>query len=210
MSSGRTQHRCWPYGCSDISPHVLSSECILEGSFFHSPLKQSLYHRPILIAAVYLWEDRFYLQWLLFLVIPQWAHCRTVLIQSRNQQKYGEGAGVGCKRNPEKDKRWKENVASAAVTPQAVLCRRYNSCNSDICIHVYIHTYIHTYQTYTHTYTVIVRKTKVEKTSWKTQYRREDNIKVRLRQDVMVVDSNGSSIGSYIHRDAPPPAIQSG
>ena len=69
---------------------------------------------------------------------------------------------------------------------------------------------MYTYISNIHTYTVIVRKTKVEKTTWKTQYRREDNIKVRLRQDVMVVDSNVSSTGYYIHRDAPPAAIQSG
>jgi len=109
---------------SDVSPSVLSSEYVLECSVFHSPSK------AVFVAAAYLDQcnllgGRCCSQWLLFLLIPQEAHSRAVLILYRNQQSTEKGLGLDVREIRRKINRWEENVASLAVTLRTVLCRRY-------------------------------------------------------------------------------------
>ena len=118
---------------SDVSPSVLRSEYILECSVFHSP-SEAVFVPAEYLDQCNLWGGRFCSQWLLFLLIPQEAHSRAVLILSRNQQSTEKGLGLDVREIRRKINQWKENVASVAVT---LHCRRYNLSNCDIYIHVY-------------------------------------------------------------------------
>jgi hypothetical protein len=116
---------------SEVSPSVLSSEYILECSFFHSPSK-AVFVPVTYLDQCNLWGGRFCSQWLLFLLTPQEAHSRAVLILSRNQQSTEEGLGLDVRKIRRKIHQWKDNTAGVAVTLRVMLCRGYNLNNCDI------------------------------------------------------------------------------